>query len=424
MGYKEVDIVIIGAGITGLVLANLISNREMLIFEENEIGGKIQTMCYRYKSREYFIELGPESIIFDKDKLNFIEGYFSDIFEQKKIMKRNRIYIADNNHIYFIPSNISDFMFGDFMMLSEKISFLAKFLFNKFFFEKDLYDGWTLYDYSIRRFGRIFSDRVIFPIFESVFGIESRRLMLKFVYPFVKKFENEIFYRPITMFTSPLGLGSIVKKLSKNKKIVKEKIHKIIFDGSYFFVNDSYKCKKVVFTGEANKMLILLKDMSFYSKNIELLCQKLSSLNYHSSMIHVFILNKIVSLKSNGIIFRNNDWIKSITFFSKKWYDESEIEVLRVFSKTNDYSAVFYELCKFFSFLGYDFENSVIDYFSVFWNNSIIDYDSQYLDFYLSNKYYLKELEKMGIFIFGSFLGGTGIVDRIIFVLKNFQRIL
>ncbi|MCS7243365.1 MAG: hypothetical protein RMJ36_01335 [Candidatus Calescibacterium sp.] len=424
MGYKEVDIVIIGAGITGLVLASLIPNRETLIFEEDEIGGKIRTMCYKYKDREYFIELGPESIVFDRDKLNFIEGYFPDIFEQKKIMKRNKIYIADGKEIYFIPSNISDFIYGDFMTFSEKVGFLIKFLFNKFIFEKDFYQNCTLYDYSLKRFGRIFSERVIFPIFESVFGIDSKRLILKFVYPFVRKFENEMFYRPVTMFTSPLGLSSIVNKLSQNKRIVKEKIHKIIFDGNCFFINDSYKCKKVVFTGEASRMLPLLKEMSFYDKNIELLCQDLSALNYHSSMIHIFILNKIVSLKSNGVIFRSNDFVKSITFFSKKWYEESEIEVLRVFSKTSDYSAVFNELSKFFGFLNYDFENSIIDYYSVFWDNSILDYDSRYLDFYLSDKYYLRELEKMGIFIFGSFLGGTGIVDRIVFVLKNFRRIL
>ncbi|MCS7165682.1 MAG: NAD(P)-binding protein [Candidatus Calescibacterium sp.] len=415
------SIAIIGAGITGLTLANLLKNQKVVVFEENEIGGKIRTKHYTYRDKSYFIELGPDSLVFDSEKLKLIEEYFPKIFENKNFVRKNRIHIYGFGKIYPVPLNALEFLLSGFLSPLQKINFILNFFFKR---KIDYRNYLTLYDYAVNRFGEDFSKRIIFPLFETVFGIDSKRLVLKFVYPFLKRFEERIYYEPFPMFNTSTGLSSIISRLSEGIKILKEKVEFIYPDGSEFIINHKYRFKKIVFTGESKNIIALLRKMVDYDENIEIACKELSKLNYRSSFIHIFILRHEIPLKSNGIIFVDGDFINSITFFSKKWYDGADIEILRVFSKNDSIDGVFRELSDLFKKINYDLESNIIEHFSISWHSSLIDYDSNYMEFLISSKDYLQKLERKGIYIFGSFLGGSGIVDRMIFVLKNFQKIL
>ncbi|MEM2175539.1 MAG: hypothetical protein QXI58_07985, partial [Candidatus Micrarchaeia archaeon] len=56
--------------------------------------------------------------------------------------------------------------------------------------------------------------------------------------------------------------------------------------------------------------------------------------------------------------------------------------------------------------------------------NALVDYDQNYLKFFENSREFLKELEKVGVFIFGNFIGGTNILDRIIFAINNYGKVI
>lgn len=415
---------IVGAGITGVTLANLV--KECIVFEGEVIGGKIRTLYYDYGDRRYFIELGPDSIVFDKQKLSLLEKFFPGLFNQKNFVKKNPTYIVLNKYPLLLPTNFKEFLFSPILTLHEKLNFLINFFKNM---NKNIDINDSFANYCINRFGLPFSRKILFPLFETVFGISASELVTKFVYPFIKKMEKDLFYKPSLMFNDENGLASVVNTLSKNLQIIHEKVQSIYFDGNQYLINNNYRVNKLVLTGEADKILSILKSIKIqdieYKSLIEKLVELVGAINYHSSFVHVFILKKKINFDANGIIFKSPEYyfIKSITFFSKKWYDHYDIEIIRIFSVDSDYEQIYQELKKFLKILGYNLEDQVRDYFSVSWRNSLINYDQNYNRVISEINDYLVKLRKYGIFIFGSFIGGSGILDRMIYCINNYHLI-
>ncbi len=409
---------IVGAGITGLVLSNFI--KDSVIFEYGKIGGKIQTKYYD----KFFVELGPDAIIFDQEKIQKIEQALGSIFEKKNFIRYNPTFLYMKNRLYMIPSNFQEFLLTDLLSFFDKVGFIWNFLFRKAKYRGDE----SLEEFAINRFGKPFFERIIKPIFETVFGTNSDKLMLHFVYPFVKKFEKGVFYRPTLMFNIEDGFYSLIQKIAKNKNIINEKVEKLIVRENGIVVNDSYFFDRIVLTGQAHTISKILENTNFFDDRFihirDSLVSNLLSLNYHSSFIYIFILKSKININANGIIFVDDPFLKSITFFSKKWFDSYDVEILRVFAKEKNEEKVINRLSEFLAMFSYDFQKNMIDYFSVFWENALVDYDQNYLKFFENSREFLKELEKVGVFIFGNFIGGTNILDRIIFAINNYGKVI
>lgn len=409
---------IVGAGITGLVLSNFI--KDSVIFEYDKIGGKIQTKYYD----KFFVELGPDAIIFDQEKIQKIEQALGSIFEKKNFIRYNPTFLYMKNRLYMIPSNFQEFLLTDLLSFFDKVGFIWNFLFRKAKYRGDE----SLEEFAINRFGKPFFERIIKPIFETVFGTNSKKLMLHFVYPFVKKFEKGVFYRPTLMFNIEDGFYSLIQKIAKNKNIINEKVEKLIVRENGIVVNDSYFFDRIVLTGQAHTISKILENTNFFDDRFihirDSLVSNLLSLNYHSSFIYIFILKSKININANGIIFVDDPFLKSITFFSKKWFDSYDVEILRVFAKEKNEEKVINRLSEFLAMFSYDFQKNMIDYFSVFWENALVDYDQNYLKFFENSREFLKELEKVGVFIFGNFIGGTNILDRIIFAINNYGKVI
>lgn len=409
---------IVGAGITGLVLSNFI--KDSVIFEYDKIGGKIQTKYYD----KFFVELGPDAIIFDQEKIQKIEQALGSIFEKKNFIRYNPTFLYMKNRLYIIPSNFREFLLTDLLSFFDKVGFIWNFLFRKAKYRGDE----SLEEFAINRFGKPFFERIIKPIFETVFGTNSKKLMLHFVYPFVKKFEKGVFYRPTLMFNIEDGFYSLIQKIAKNKNIINEKVEKLIVRENGIVVNDSYFFDRIVLTGQAHTISKILENTNFFDDRFihirDSLVSNLLSLNYHSSFIYIFILKSKININANGIIFVDDPFLKSITFFSKKWFDSYDVEILRVFAKEKNEEKVINRLSEFLAMFSYDFQKNMIDYFSVFWENALVDYDQNYLKFFENSREFLKELEKVGVFIFGNFIGGTNILDRIIFAINNYGKVI
>ncbi len=409
---------IVGAGITGLVLSNLIE--DSVIFEYGKIGGKIQTKYYG----KFFVELGPDAIIFDQKKIEKIEQTLGSIFEKKNFIRYNPTFLYMKNRLYMIPSNFQEFLLTDLLSFFDKIGFIWNFLFRKVRYKGDE----SLEEFAVHRFGKPFFERIIKPIFETVFGTNSDKLMLHFVYPFVKKFEEGVFYKPTLMFNIEDGFYSLIQKIAQNKTIVNEKVEKLTVREDGIVVNDNYFFDRIVLTGQAHTVSKILENTTFFNDRLihirDSLVSNLLTLNYHSSFIYIFILKSKININVNGVIFIDDPFLKSITFFSKKWFDSWDVEILRVFAKEKNEEKVIERLSEFLGTFSYDLNKNMIDCFSVFWENALVDYDQNYLKFFENSKEYLKELEKVGIFIFGNFIGGTNILDRIIFVINNYEKVI
>ncbi|MFN3478089.1 MAG: hypothetical protein ACK4ZM_01830, partial [bacterium] len=101
------------------------------------------------------------------------------------------------------------------------------------------------------------------------------------------------------------------------------------------------------------------------------------------------------------------------------WYDDYDIEIIRVFGNTENFEDIIKDTKKFFSFLSYNFESNILDHFKVKWERALADYDKDFLENYEKLRKTCKEFEEFGIYIFASFLGGSNITDRIIFSINN-----
>ncbi|MEN3015714.1 MAG: FAD-dependent oxidoreductase [bacterium] len=421
---------IIGGGITGLSLAKILQRNHIqsIVFESDNIGGKIRTIYRSYKGKDYFIELGPDSIVFEESKISQIHQFLPGLFENKNFIKLNRVYVLLDDRIGLFPNSWFEFIQTSLIPTNQKLKLVYRLLFNLFKSDqsgKDL--DCTLDEYCYRRFDRVFCDRIIFPLFETVFGIPCSRLVTKFVYPYLSKFRAGV-YKPTKMFNHPKGLNFLVENfLSKGLQILKERITSVRHLEDGFLLNEKYKVDKLVFTGDAMSIRSLVNSISTNSSELSNLLssfyERLSKISYHSAFIDIFVLNNLISFKASGIIFKTSLYpnLKSITFFSKKWYSNYEVEILRIFSDGCGFEKILNQLSDFFGRLGYEFEGNIVDHIRIDWVNSLLDYDRFYFNVLEDLKVIARKLQNWKIYILGSFLEGTSIVDRIIASIKFYK---
>jgi len=423
---------IIGAGISGLSLAHLLKkhyNFQVIVFEKENKGGKIQTKYFKYGSKEYFVELGPDSIIFDKEKLEKIEKFFPSLLKQKNFANNNPTYVFGDKFYYVLPTNIWEFFSTKLLNNLEKLEIIYYFLRRFFLGRKVLINN---YEDLIRFFGSAFVRKVIEPLFENIFGLPLNELDFKVLSPFLNRLKEKLFYSPTILFNHPSGLKNIVDYFDVD--IVNEEVKKVSFVDKLkegcFVINDSLVSDVIVFTCEAyeiSRLLKILANCPNIDENLKSLlyraCSLLDKINYRSSYVNTFILKNPIKLRANGVVFIDRiTSLKSISFFSKKWYKDRDLEIIRVFSYERNLGIIFSDLKKFFSFLRYDFESNVLDHFEKYWEKALVNYDSSYYNVIKDLKDIIKALERYNIFIWGGFL--SNITDRILFSIENYTKLV
>lgn len=428
MGNK---VLIVGGGIAALSLVYLLKSKgnvELFVFEKEEKGGKIQTEYFDYQDKSYFIELGPDSIIFDHKKIEKIEEFFPSLLANKNFANYNPTYVFFKDYYSILPTNTWEFFSTKLLSFTEKFEtiyyFLRRFLVNKknnhiLSRKADLNDI----------FGVSFVNKVIEPLFENIFGLPLSEIDFNVIYPFIKKLERSLFYSSTVLFNHPKGLKSLIEYFSVD--IVKDDVKKVDFKNGKFIVNDYFVCDKLVFTCEAYKVSEILKTLleSLDNEVLKSLLVKLFDLldkiKYRSSYVNVFVLKNFIKFRANGIVFKDSLFLfKSISFFSKKWYKRSELEVIRVFSESKDFDNIYQDLKKFFSMIGYSFDDNILKHYEKYWHKALVNYDVYYSQFIRDLRGIVKELEGYNIFVWGGFLQSSNIVDRIIFSIDNYCRVL
>ena len=201
ISLKEVDIIILGAGISGLTLGYYLNKngKDFLVFESSKFtGGNIKT-----RNKEGFIcENGPNTILMNNESVH-------DLISELKI-KNDLIYPNNNNSKRFlikegkliqIPQSFGQFIKSNILSFSSKIR-----VFSEIFIKKSK-TSLSVYDFFKRRFGKEFHDILIEPFLTGVYAGNTREMSIKHVLK--KIWEVEQNYGSIIL--------GFIKKKSRNK---------------------------------------------------------------------------------------------------------------------------------------------------------------------------------------------------------------
>ncbi len=197
--------IIIGAGIAGLTAAVKLKDagKEFFLLEKEEkLGGSWDSRSYE----NTIYEFGPNTIL-DKSELlrELIKkaGLEKDLISHK--LKNSKRYFYKNSKFFEVSSDPLKFLSSKLLSLSAK----TRLLLEPFIFSKSK-NNESVYDFFCRRIGREFTETIIRPALQGIWGGDIKQLNLKASLPQIYNFEKN--------FNSIL-LGFVFSKKNKaNKK--------------------------------------------------------------------------------------------------------------------------------------------------------------------------------------------------------------
>ncbi len=430
------NIAFIGGGITALSAAFLIkkyySNNYDIYIIDKDIGGKIKTKLLEFNGNKYFIELGPDSLVYN-EKFNKINNEYQLHNLQPIFSNNNPNYVFLNNKIYKIPNNIIDFLLSNLISFKSKLNFI----FN--IYKKIEYDqNDTLLTFCQKNFNSEFNENILFPIFSNVFSTDIDKLSIIPLLPYLKNIKKNLLKSKATIFFNfKNGLQSLVNyfyqflinngvkfindhlvnfKFDKEKYILKTEkteliVNKIFFCIPAFNLNDVINNSLNDCNNE--NFLELLKELTELLKNI----------SYHGSFIYILILNNFFNLKINGLLFKNHKIFKAISFFNKKWnnlisnykFNNNSIEFLRVFLKDDfnlDLKDLINELNKITLFKNVKIEDILYGEY-VEWQHAILTNNVNLFKVLKNIETVSEKLKDYNIYILANFIKGSSIIDRL-----------
>ncbi len=454
------SIAFVGAGITSLSAAYLIKkyypNHYNIFIIDKEIGGKIKTKLLEFNNNKYFVELGPDSLVYNE---KFIE--INNEFQLDKLypifFNNNPNYVFFDNKIYKIPNNMIDFLFSNLISFKSKLVFLFN-LFRKISYSSND----TLLTFCQRNFTKEFNENILFPIFSNVFSTDIDKLSIIPLLPYLKNIKKNLLKNKTTIFFNfKQGLQSLVDYfyqflVNNNVKFINGHLINFKFDKEKYILkteNMELSVNKIFFCTPAFDLSNIINNSlnNFENSNenfVELLRELLNllkNISYHSSFIYILILNNFFNLKINGLLFKDHQIFKAISFFNKKWnnliqnlksynnsYDKNEynksIEFLRIFFK-DDFSfaikELIVELKKINIFKNIKLDNVIYSEY-IKWENSILTNDINLFKVSRNIELVSQKLRDYNIYILANFIKGSSIVDRLYnsieFIKTNFKN--
>ena len=282
---KQVDIIILGSGISGLTLGFYLQkkNKDFLIFDSSKsIGGNIST-----KNKKGFIcENGPNTVLINNESVK-------DLISDLKI-KNDVIYPNNNNNKRFlikkgklieIPQSFGQFIKSNLLSLSAKIR-----IFFEIFIKKSK-SNLSVYDFFKRRFGKEFHDILIEPFLTGIYAGNTRKMSIKHVLKkiwkveqnygsvilgFIKKKSKNITPKSFNFKNGLSDLTNTIHLKIKDKIRFESKITSISKIGNLYEItvnNDIiYRCNKLISTIPAYALSKIIYDKK--------LSQTLKKINY------------------------------------------------------------------------------------------------------------------------------------------------
>jgi oxygen-dependent protoporphyrinogen oxidase len=183
---KEIDILVIGAGLTGLTTAHYLhkANRNFIVLErKNEVGGDIQTA----QEGDFVFEKGPSTGVMSNDTVaelfDDIKAYCTLEGASKEVNKR---YILKNGSWKALPAGLIGGITTPLFRFSDKLRILGE------PFRKPGTDpNETLDQFVIRRLGKSMLDYAVDPFILGVYAGDPSYLVPRFALPKLYNLEQK-----------------------------------------------------------------------------------------------------------------------------------------------------------------------------------------------------------------------------------------
>lgn len=207
MSNKKVDIVVLGAGLSGLTTAfylNRAGKKVLLIEKDNRTGGVINTV----KQDEFIFETGPNTgIIGTTELVELFDDLKDKIKPEAANPKANNRWIWKNKKWHALPSGFISAVFTPLFSLKDKFRILGE-----PFRKPGLNPDESVAGLVLRRMGKSFLNYAIDPFISGIYAGDPSKLVTRYALPKLYNLEQ--------------NYGSFIKGALKKKKEPKTEIEK------------------------------------------------------------------------------------------------------------------------------------------------------------------------------------------------------
>jgi oxygen-dependent protoporphyrinogen oxidase len=207
MSNKKVDIVVLGAGLSGLTTAfylNRAGKKVLLIEKDNRTGGVINTV----KQNEFIFETGPNTgIIGTTELVELFDDLKDKIKPEAANPKANNRWIWKNKKWHALPSGFISAVFTPLFSLKDKFRILGE-----PFRKPGLNPDESVAGLVLRRMGKSFLNYAIDPFISGIYAGDPSKLVTRYALPKLYNLEQ--------------NYGSFIKGALKKKKEPKTEIEK------------------------------------------------------------------------------------------------------------------------------------------------------------------------------------------------------
>ena len=277
---KEVNTVIIGAGICGLSAAHFLSKKrsDFLILEASNLpGGIIKTKI----ENDFICENGPNTVLLNNDAIEeIIKDYnlWEELQFPKETSNKNR-FVLHQDRLTKIPLNPISFTFSPLFSFISKIRILRE------PFIKPHKKNTSVFEFVKKRFGKEFHDQLIEPFITGIYAGNTKKMSAEHTLKLLWKLEQshgsiirgvlkskKNKKSKINSFNFPKGLSQLTTKIAESmedKLVLNYKVEQIIkSENGYEIISDSGKilCKEIICTVPAYSLKNFIDDRTLITE--------------------------------------------------------------------------------------------------------------------------------------------------------------
>ena len=277
---KEVNTVIIGAGICGLSAAHFLSKKrsDFLILEASNLpGGIIKTKI----ENDFICENGPNTVLLNNDAIEeIIKDYnlWEELQFPKETSNKNR-FVLHQDRLTKIPLNPISFIFSPLFSFISKIRILRE------PFIKPHKKNTSVFEFVKKRFGKDFHDQLIEPFITGIYAGNTKKMSAEHTLKLLWKLEQshgsiikgvlkskKNKKSKINSFNFPKGLSQLTTKIAESmedKLVLNYKVEQIIkSENGYEIISDSGKilCKEIICTVPAYSLKNFIDDRTLITE--------------------------------------------------------------------------------------------------------------------------------------------------------------
>lgn len=179
------ELIVVGAGVSGLTLAERFSDRDIMVLEQSStLGGSLRTL----RKDGYQIELGANSLLLRNSGRELLKrlGLRAIVVPKTKMTRYLALPVSGIDELVEVPLNPLSFIRSPILSASGKLR-----LFGEPFANKHLADDVSVQQFITGRLGSEVATRMIAPIFSGIYASDISKLSARTALGSLYQFEQE-----------------------------------------------------------------------------------------------------------------------------------------------------------------------------------------------------------------------------------------